>query len=259
MTKIERMLPLYEAKMIHHYDHRWASYSGDGAAHDVTPVEKADSEFTPLPRYWVREELVNDRLDPIGAQPLSLLGWRDICRSTDERTMIASELPRAGVGHTLPLAFPAHDHSLLQAAWSSFAFDFVARQKVGGTHMTYSYLMQLATPHPSTKVPWASKDAQAWLGVRTRRLQKPGSIIGERRIRLRCEVDAAMFHVFVIERGDVDYIMETFPIVKRKDVAAHGEYRTKRLILETYDAMAEAIETGVPYESPFDDLLTEDG
>ncbi|MDA4088087.1 hypothetical protein MHAS_02732 [Mycolicibacterium hassiacum DSM 44199] len=47
--------------------------------------------------------------------------------------------------------------------------------------------------------------------------------------------------------------METFPIVKRKDIAAHGEYRTKRLILEIYDAMAEAEKTGVPYVSPFDE------
>ena len=34
--------------------------------------------------------------------------------------------------------------------------------------------------------------------------------------------------------------MDTFPIVKRKDEAAHGEYRTKRVILEVYDAMHEA-------------------
>ncbi|HWB30630.1 MAG TPA: hypothetical protein VG736_09025 [Vicinamibacterales bacterium] len=40
-----------------------------------------------------------------------------------------------------------------------------------------------------------------------------------------------------------------FPIVKRKDEAAYGEYRTKRLILEIYDAMAEAAHTGIPYET----------
>ena len=48
--------------------------------------------------------------------------------------------------------------------------------------------------------------------------------------------------------------METFPIVKRKDIAEHGEYRTKRMILEIYDAMAEAERTGVPYASPFDEM-----
>lgn len=48
------------------------------------------------------------------------------------------------------------------------------------------------------------------------------------------------------------YIMETFPIVKRKDVAAYGEYHTKRLILGVFDQMAEAIRTGTPYSSPLD-------
>ena len=74
---------------------------------------------------------------------------------------------------------------------------------------------------------------------------------------LAAELDAAAFHLYGIERDDVDYIMETFPIVKRKDIAAHGEYRTKRLILEIYDAMAEAERTGVPYISPFDDATAD--
>jgi len=30
----------------------------------------------------------------------------------------------------------------------------------------------------------------------------------------------------------VDYILETFPIVKRKDEQAHGEYHTKRVLLD---------------------------
>ncbi len=40
--------------------------------------------------------------------------------------------------------------------------------------------------------------------------------------------------------------METFPIVKRKDEAAHGEYRTKRVILEMYDQMAALPKINVP-------------
>ena len=46
--------------------------------------------------------------------------------------------------------------------------------------------------------------------------------------------------------------METFPIVRRKDEAAHGEFRTKRVILETYDAMQHAIESGQPYQTLLD-------
>ena len=71
----------------------------------------------------------------------------------------------------------------------------------------------------------------------------------ERRFLLRCELDAAYFHLYGIARDDVAYIMETFPIVKRKDEAQHGEYRTKRVILEMYDAMQHAIDTGEPYQT----------
>ena len=53
-------------------------------------------------------------------------------------------------------------------------------------------------------------------------------------------------------RDDVAYIMDTFPIVKRKDKAAHGEYRTRRVILGIYDAMQQAIETGPPYQTLLD-------
>ena len=74
----------------------------------------------------------------------------------------------------------------------------------------------------------------------------------ERRFLLRCELDAAYFHLYGIERDDVDYIMDTFPIVKRKDEAAHGEYRTKRVILEIYDEMAEAVRTGQLYKTRLD-------
>lgn len=250
---VERMLPLYEAKMIHHYDHRWATYEPDGSTRDVALAEKQDPDFVALPRYWVRESVVTDRLAGRWNHEW-LLGWRDICRSTDERTMIAGSFPTTAVGHTMPIATTDQRILILQAIWSTFVFDFVARQKVGGTHMTYGYLEQLATPHPDVSVPWANGDP-AWIGRRAGWLQRPQSWSHQSREGVRAELDALMFHLFGVEHEDVDYIMETFPIVKRKDEAAHGEYRTKRLILEIYDQMAEAVTVGSTYVSPFDEEL----
>ena len=45
--------------------------------------------------------------------------------------------------------------------------------------------------------------------------------------------------------------MESFDVLRRHEKKAQnfGEFRTKRLILERYDAMAEAIRTGEPYET----------
>ena len=74
----------------------------------------------------------------------------------------------------------------------------------------------------------------------------------ERRFLLRCELDAAYFHLYGVGRDDVDYMLETFPIVKLKDEQAYGEYRTKRVILDIYDAMQQATETGTPYHTRLD-------
>ena len=46
--------------------------------------------------------------------------------------------------------------------------------------------------------------------------------------------------------------MDSFPIVRRKDEQTYGEYQTKRVILDIYDAMQEAAATGEPYQTLLD-------
>jgi hypothetical protein len=93
---------------------------------------------------------------------------------------------------------------------------------------------------------------------------------GDRRFLLRSELDATFFHLclgpenewsrqpaalteaFSSPRNVVGYVMDTFPIVRRKDEQEHGEFRTKRVILEIYDAMAEAQRTGATYQTRLD-------
>src|SRR6266699_7203901 len=60
---------------------------------------------------------------------------------------------------------------------------------------------------------------------------------------------AAYFHLYGIEHDDIDYMMETFPIVKRKDEKLYGEYRTKRVSLEMYDQIQRAMEMGEVYRT----------
>lgn len=73
-----------------------------------------------------------------------------------------------------------------------------------------------------------------------------------RHTSFRSELDAAYCHLYGIERDDVDYIMETSPIVKPKDQAKYGEYRTKHMILEIYDEMKAAMDSGVAYRTRLD-------
>ena len=57
---------------------------------------------------------------------------------------------------------------------------------------------------------------------------------------------------FPTPRDAVSYILDTFPIVRRKDEEQHGEYSTRRVILEIYDAMQEAISGGQQYHTKLD-------
>ncbi|MCX6873021.1 MAG: hypothetical protein NTW21_04330 [Verrucomicrobia bacterium] len=43
--------------------------------------------------------------------------------------------------------------------------------------------------------------------------------------------------------------MDTFPVVKRKDLAKHGHYRTQQAVLEIHDALADSRQSGHPYQS----------
>ena len=57
---------------------------------------------------------------------------------------------------------------------------------------------------------------------------------------------------FGTPRDAVDYIIDSFPIVRRKDEEAHGTYYTKQIILQIYDAMQESMRTGQPYQTRLD-------
>ena len=87
-------LPLYEAKLIHHYDHRWATYNPDGSSIDLTQAEKQDSNFLIKPRYWAESSEVQARLKAHGWEQLWLMGWRNIAKTQNERTLIATITPR---------------------------------------------------------------------------------------------------------------------------------------------------------------------
>ena len=71
----------------------------------------------------------------------------------------------------------------------------------------------------------------------------------ERRFLVRCELDAVYFHLYGIERDDVEYIMDTFPIVRRKDEAKYGTFRTKEMIFDIYNKMKQAMDMGVTYQT----------
>lgn len=57
---------------------------------------------------------------------------------------------------------------------------------------------------------------------------------GKRRALLRAELDGIYAHLYGLSQDDFADILDTFPIVRRKDEERYGEYRTKWLCLEAY-------------------------
>jgi hypothetical protein len=64
----EGLLPLFEAKLIHQFDHRWATYTPEGDSRDMTLAEKQDPAQTARPRYWVDEREVLARVANVPAR-----------------------------------------------------------------------------------------------------------------------------------------------------------------------------------------------
>lgn len=368
----QRWLPLYEAKMVHQYDYRWATYETDGeTSRDCTLAEKQSPDYNNRPRYWVDEWQVTlrtacapkpvldaarkedgaklnaalrtwaagaawligdnttanqllklERASPLTRQnddlfagdttgimqeaqamarewplnesevrqlevlleagddiwpmtrtllearrPKYLLGWRDICRATDERTVIAGVIALAGVGNKFPLILFSKETgpksiTALVGNLSSMPLDFVARQKIGGTTLNYFYIKQFPLLRPGqysetdldyitprvlelTYTSYALKAFAEDLGY----TGEPFPFDPERRHQLKCELDAYYAKLYGLTRDQLRYILdpadvmgedypsETFRVLKNKEINEFGEYRTQRLVLEAWDKL----------------------
>jgi len=256
-----RFLPLYEAKMMHHYDHRWSHVGSEG--HRYSALEKDDPHFSVLPRYWVPETEVVARMRRYWNSSWTI-GCRLICRSTDERTVIGSILPQAGYGNSVILLFPSIADppklACFLASLNSYVLDYVARQKLGGINLNFHVLEQLPVLPPSAydrPVPWQGEESlDCWILRRVLELVyttwdltpcarylghrgTPFQWDEDRRFLIRCEIEVAYFHLYGMGRDDIDAVMESFPILRKKDEARFGRYRTKHRILQLYDAMLD--------------------
>ncbi|MEH1053666.1 DNA methyltransferase [Micromonospora sp. CPCC 206171] len=274
----KRMLPLYEAKMSHHFDHRYATYEGatqeqlnKGTLPRLGDSDHDDPDRLPRPRYWVADSEVKDRLQGKSASEW-LAGCRKISRAVDARTMIFEPFPMAAVGDSVNLVIgEGVAVARLASVANSFIVDYCLRQKASGTSLNYFLIKQIPVLSPEVFAAPPTWDPALSLGswVDARNLEltytahdlapfardlgydgPPFRWDSARRELLRAELDAAYFHLYGIGRNDVDYIMDTFKVVRQKDKAAHGEYRTKRLILDRYDAIATAIQTRIHYQTP---------
>ena len=262
----ELYLPLYQGRMIHQFDHRANSVEvNPESTHnpylsvEVTETQHADPGFLPNSQFWIPASEV----DPvISISRGYAIGFRDIARPTDARTAIASIVPWAGYGNTLPLLIsdghssPPVTETAIVANLNSLCLDFVLRQKAQGTHLNLYILEQLPVIAPedydrifgATTARELVRDHVLHLTYTANDMAPFAKDLGyegppfiwddEERRHLRARLDALYFHLYGLSREDADYVLSTFPIVKREDEAQFGNYRTSDLILAYMNALA---------------------
>ena len=265
----ELYLPLYEGKMVQAFDHRAASVvvnpdnlNRPAQPLNATPDQHADPAWLPDPQFWV----------PAGAidweWPLEwIVGFKEITAATNRRTVIGAVLPQAAFGNKTPILLPTSAEPdataayrtcapLLVANLNTFAFDFIARQKVHGQTLNLFILEQLPVIAPGDYYrSFGDQSAGDLVRDHVLRLSytahdmapfardlgydgPPFTWDAEQRRHLRARLDALYFHLYGLSRDAAAYVLGTFPIVRRRDEAAFGRYLTRDIILAYLNALA---------------------
>lgn len=211
------LVPLYESKFIHQFNHRFATFSEadqDGAV-EFTLDELRDNSRLVESRYWIPHLKLNERFPGKW-----FLAYRMIARATDERTTIATILPEVACGNSLSIIESLSVVTGLYqcSVLNSFVFDFCARQKVAGTNFNHWIMHQLPFPTSTQlQLPCAwekDKSNLEWITGRAFELLYTATDLGAfagdfgvtappfvwnetRRFVLRAEIDAALFYLFL--------------------------------------------------------------
>lgn len=286
-------VPLYEGKMFWLYNHHYASFPNEyevekrPSSINSTPYSiLADSCSSIAPWYWVNKSLVDSRLIDCDKEGNVRWKWehsyyiafRDVARAADARTCIASLMPSGiAAGDKAPLVFTSRSlipSACFAAMLSSLVFDYVARQKVGGSSMALFIMKQqpVLTPDqiPSSmqwqmvkrvaELCYFNHDMDGWASELWEEMneeqrmelpqlgnQQPWIYNPERRAILQAELDAIFAHLYGLNTEDLVYILdpedvcgkgcinETFRVLKDNELHQYGEYRTKRLVLEAWN------------------------
>lgn len=211
-------------------------------------------------------------------RPKYLLGFRDITNATNERTVIAGMIPFSGVGNNLPLII--NNSGVHPKKWAcllgnliSLPFDFVARHKVGGTHLNFFIIKQLPVLKPNQyddKAVDFIVPRVLELTYTAHNLKPFGEDLGyhgepfkfnpDRRHRIKCELDAYYAKLYGLTRDELSYILdpadvmgedypsETFRVLKNKELKEFDEYRTQRLVLEAWNKLEAGTLESTPIE-----------
>ncbi len=214
----EVFLPVWESKLMHQFDHRFATFAGlppadrkQGKTHEVRHDEK-EPAWIAIPRYWARIQNVEKPFRDRQWKCQWSAGYRDITNATNERTAIAAILPEGGASQPLNLFLPesAFHGCVWVGCMNSFIVDYIARQRIGGVHLNITTCRQLPIITPAL----LNSEHRQFISDRVLELTfnslalepfardcgyagPPFRWDEERRFLLRAELDAAFFHLYL--------------------------------------------------------------
>lgn len=272
-------VPLYEGKMIWLYNHHFGTILDNIQEKPARqlPAPSLNELMNPyhciIPWYWIPEK------ESIAYQQKNkwkhkwLISFRDVTNATHERTFVINLIPSSvGTGDKAPLIFTSCGlipSCLLLAMMSSLTFDFAARQKVGGSSMSFFIVKQLPVLTPEqiassgyeqyivehvVRLCWFNHDLDGWMEELREECPEEydlpeDPVIWDEKQRAvwQAELDAIFAHLYGLTTEDLRYILdpedvcgkgcinETFRVLKERELRELGEYRTKRLVMEAWN------------------------
>jgi len=235
-----------------------------------------------MSRFWVKSDQVKAN---IPEESDYFVVFKKVTSPTNEHTLLATILPLVAANDSIHFVFFPENESpqkkaVFLANLNTMILDYISRQKLGGLNFNFWVFEQLPILSPEHYTPgvldiivpkvleltytaWDlepfARDVLNNIGEETWNRWFPENPVSkmdqritpfrwdeERRAVLRAELDAIYAHLYSISRQDLDYIVDTFPIVKRKDKEKYGTYRTKDLILQYFDKYTGKFTSGEP-------------
>ena len=215
-------VPLYQGIMIQQFlpsARGWLSGTGLRAKWDYSDV----GNLRWNPQYLMATEDTKDA----GAGFQTKIGYRRIARTTDERSFIAALLPSLPCGDAVFLlhiekgatADAAHVAQAI-AVLNGLAFDWVVRNRLGGTNLSWHVLAECPLPRATGVFGAGSYSIIAHLVGRlnlfpnlfapataSRRAGTPDALHPGERLRLRAMTDAVACAAFGLDAADLRHVL----------------------------------------------------
>lgn len=242
----EIYVPLYEGKMIWHYNHHYGTWPIEGERPNTIETPSLEELLNPtssiIPWYWIPLSAVEDRLiktDKDGNvlwqwKHKWIIGFRDITNATNERTFVCSPIPDAfGVGHSATLLYAERGTmpgALLLGMMSSLVFDYTTRQKIGGSHASIGFVKQFPILIPAqiqtsgyereivervARLCWFNHDLDGWMEELREECPEEYDLPDEpiiwneeQRTVWQAELDAIFAHLYGLRTEDLRYILD---------------------------------------------------